>query len=244
MASLPKDRKRIFLSGVLLIVVFSLLVGLLNVGVLYMFGVPLIGLIVGVVLIWFARISVASKFAFSFLPFPLIIGSFLVSLFLRTAEAETFLIPSDYRGEVVVFYAEPCGEPPRYEGANRLYQLSSEGVLITQATKNDGYLNRKFYLLDQNGVRVGMPEFSRQDFETEKKEWGAYTHPARPELTKETVGAFWAYGRETYHASKNSIGYIIEDYRWWDRDQKQRTVENDAFTAKAKDLLQKCRTSE
>jgi len=241
MIKLPEERKGIFIFGVVFTVVFSLLIGFLHVGVLYLLGTPILGLAVGVLLIWSSGIRRESKILISLSTLPLIIGSFFLFLYIRTAEGETFLIPANYHGEIVVFYGEPCGEPSRNEDGRRLYALSAEGVLITQAAENDGYLNRKFYLVKEHGYREEIPEFGRQSFETEKKEWGNYTRATKQELTKDTVGVFREYGRETYYTSRNSIGYIVSDYRWLDRDQRERHLERKSFTKKAAELLEQCR---
>jgi hypothetical protein len=243
MFQLPKERKGTFIVGLAFTVIFSLLIGFLHVGVLYLFGTPFLGLGVGILLIWLSRIGRESKLLFSLLPFALIIVSFFLFLYIRTAEGETFLIPANYRGEIVVFYDEPCGEPPIYEGGRRLYALSPEGVLITQATKNDGYLNRRFYLVREDEHRDAIPQFGWQDFDTEKKEWGTYNRATAEELTKETVGVFRTYGRETYYTSRNSIGYIVSDYRWFDRDQKKTSLESKRFSEKAAEMLEKCRST-
>lgn len=241
MFQLPKKRKGTFIFGLALTVIFSRLTGFLHVRVLYFFGTPFLGLGVGILLIWLSRIGREAKLLFSLSPFALIIVSFFLFLYIRTAEGEMFLIPANHRGEIEVFYDEPCGEPPRYEGGRRLYALSPEGVLFTQATKNDGFLNRKFYLIGEDGHREAIPQFGRQNFETEKKERGMNTGVDRQELTKETVGVFWAYGRETYYTSRNSIGYIVSNYRWFDRDQKETSLESKRFSEKAAEMLEKCR---
>jgi hypothetical protein len=241
MFQLPKERKGTFIFGLALTIIFSLLIGFLHVGALYLLGTPFLGLGVGVLLIWISRVRQESKLLISLLPLPLIIGSFFLFLYIRTAEGETFLIPADHRGEIVVFYGEPCGEPPRYENGRRLYALSPEGILITQATKNDGYLNRKFYQVPDEGYREEIPQFRRQDFDTEKKEWGTYTWVANKELTKENVGVFWAYGTKTYLTSRNSISYIVSDYHFWERDPKIRSLEGERFAERAEILLKSCR---
>ena len=243
MFKFPNERKGIFIVGFALTTAFSLLIGFLNVGALFLFGLPFLGLVSGIVLIWFSRISAAAKIAISLLPLPLIVGSFFLFLWIRTAEAEAFIIPATYRGEIVVFYDEPCGNPAKFEQGMRLYEISPEGILVTKAPENDGYLNRRFYFVREDGTHQEIPQFGRQDFETEKAEWSKFTRATKPDLTLDTVGAFWAYGRETYHISRNSIGYIISDYRLWERDAKSRFDERKKFTERAAELLEQCRRS-
>ncbi len=179
------------------------------------------------------------------MPWPTIIAVFALVIYINFAEAETFLIPSEYRGEFVVFYDEPCGTPAEFSEGRRLYRFSSDGVLITQHSENDGYFNRRFFMTDGEGVLHEIPKFGRQDYETEKKEWGTFTSVAKDDgLTKDTVGVFWAYGAETYHTSKKSISYIVSDYRRFeDTDAKVRFLERKRFTEKAVDFLMSCRNN-
>ncbi|MDM7922266.1 MAG: hypothetical protein QUS14_08185 [Pyrinomonadaceae bacterium] len=241
MLSLPEKRKGVFIVGLTLTVVFSILIGLLHFGVLYLFGVPFLGIFAGIVLIWYSQISRAAKFFISVLPLPLIISSFFLFLYLRTAEGEDFVVPAAYQGEIVVFYNEPCGTPVHYERGRRIYEIPNEGVLITQGLKNEGYHDRKFYIRQSDGILDEIPIFGRQDFETEKKEWGTYTRATQPELTLDTVGAFWSHGRETYFLSRDSIGYTVSTYREFSRDAKERAFEQKEFTGRAEALLIKCR---
>lgn len=160
------------------------------------------------------------------------------------AQPETFLIPNDFRGEIVVFYDENCGQPDVEENGRRIYQISKYGVLITRFTENNGFLDRKFYLVDGDGNKTEIPEFQRQNFETEKKEWRLFQRSQVEGFTKETVGAFWAYGADTYRLSRNSLGYIVSDYHYFERDEKERSFDRKEFTRKADQLLKECRRSE
>jgi hypothetical protein len=242
---LPKKQKLIFITGAILTLGFSILIGVLGVGVLYLLGIPFLGLIAGIVLIWFSNVSVLTKVILSIAPAPMIIAVFAFVIFVNTAEAESFLIPGHYRGEIVVFYNEPCGQPAEYLDGRRVYRLSADGVLITQHSENRGFFNRRFFLVDGDNIQREITHFGRQNFETEKEEWGKYTPRATDEeLTKRTVGVFWAYGAETYNASRNSIAYIVSDYHSFDHTHdKERFLERKRFTAKALELLDRCRES-
>jgi len=229
-----------FTIGLILTIVFSLLIGFLHVGVLYLFGIPILGLLAGLLLIWLSNVSTRTKALISILPLPIITISFIFFLYAGTAAGETFLIPANYRGEIVVFYEEACGESAHFEDGRRIYRLGDDGVLITQHTKNRGFLNRKFFLVDQEGNIEEIPAFGRQDFETEKKEWR--TRATRPDLSKETVGMFWAYGTEMYVTSRNSISYIVASYNEFESgDAQSKFQERKRFTARAAEILDNCR---
>lgn len=233
--NLSVERKWVFFFGLGLVVLFSILIGLLNIGVIYLFGLPFIGLIVGIILIWISRVGLRVKATVSLLPILLIILSFFLFLFLMRAEPEVFLIPLHYQGEIVIFYDEPCGRAVRYENGRRIYEFPNSGILISQFEKNSGHLNRNFFLVDESRSRIEIPQFRWQNFETEKKEI------PNESFTEDTVGTFWSYGSETYHLSRNSLAFIIASYRHFERDQKDRWQESKMFTEKAGELLKRCR---
>lgn len=233
--------KWIFVTGAILVVFFSAVIGFMHIGVLYLFGIPIVGLLVGIILVWLGRANAKTKAFFSFISIPLIIATFFSSYYLNKAEAETFLIPNNYRGEIVVFYDEPCGEEPLIEKGRRIYHLSTEGVLITKFKKNRGYLDRKFYLTTDDGDWTEIPLFGRQDFQTEKEEWTNLQSMPVEELTKDTVGVFHTYGGDTYGLSRNSLGNRITNYRYFDREQKELWIEAQQFTEIAANRLKECR---
>lgn len=59
-------------------------------------------------------------------------------------------------------------------------------------------------------------------------------------FSKDTVGAFWAYGSETYFVSRNSIGYRIWSYNDLERDSKVTWNESKQFAENAKLELHSC----
>ncbi len=231
----------LFLTGAVLVVFWSAVIGFLHIGVLYLFGLPILGLILGIILVWFAKENISKKLLVTIVPIPLITAIFFLSIYLNKAESETFLIPTDYRGDIVIFYDEGCGQEPLIVKGRRIYQISNDGVLITKFKKNSGYLDQEFYLVDENENRTEIPKFGRQNFHTEKKVWGDFLSTPVEEFTKETVGAFHSYGAETYFFSPKSFGFIISDYRYFDRDSKDISLERKQFTETAVKLLKECR---
>jgi len=227
--------------GVILVVLSSIIIGVFNIGVLYLFGIPVLTLILGVVFVWFGSGKFKAKIALTLLPLLIIPASFYTAYQLGKAEPETFLIPHNLRGEVVVFYDEPCGREPERENGSRIYKISNEGVLITQFKENRGSLDHKFYLVDEDGNRTEIPFFRRQNFDTEQREWESVHSSPVSEFTRESVGAFWGYGRETYSISRNSLGYRVTDYRYFERDENERWRESKQFAEVAGNLLKTCR---
>jgi hypothetical protein len=102
-------------------------------------------------------------------------------------------------------------------------------------------LDRRFYFVDEGGKRAELALFRWQDFETEKEEWDKFGSAHFGELTKESVGAFWANGSETYGNSRNSIGYQITNYGYFDLPDKERWSSGRLFAESAGRLLENCR---
>ena len=234
----------LFIVGAVLVVISSIFIGILNIGVLYLFGIPILILIVGVLFIWFSNAAVKFKALVTLLPIPLILLSFFITFQLRKAEPETFLIPKDFRGMLVVFYNEPCGRPPIYRDGQRVYEISQEGVLITQFDENRGSLNQKFYLIDSEKNEIEIPFFRRQNFETERKEWRIFHQSPVEDFTKETVGVFWGYGSGMNFVSEDSFSFVISNYLYFEKDEKNRWLERKRFTEMATKLLIDCRQTQ
>ncbi|MEQ1922952.1 MAG: hypothetical protein ABL952_10640 [Pyrinomonadaceae bacterium] len=234
----------LFIVGAVLVVISSVVIGILNFGVLYLFGVPILILIVGVLFIWFSNAALKFKALVTLLPIPLILLSFFITFQIRKAEPETFLIPKDFRGMLVVFYNEPCGRPPIYRDGRRVYEIPQDGVLITQSEENRGGLNQKFYLVDSEKNEIEIPFFRRQNFETEKKEWPIFHQGSAEDFTKETVGVFWGYGSETYFVSQDSFSFIISNFHLFEKDEKDKWLARKQFTEKARIALRDCRQTQ
>ena len=237
--NLAKTQKS-FITGAVLCVLSSIVIGVFNVGVLYLFGIPILTFLAGLVLVWFSKIQFGAKVAATLIPIPVAILSFFVAFQINKAEPETFLIPQDFRGEIVVFYDEPCGKLPVHRNGRRVYEISSDGVIITQFKKNDGYLDRNFCFSDSERSETEIPYFHRQDFETERMEWSSSHSSPLEDFTKETIGAFWN-SSETYMASRNSLSFMITNFGYYGRDQKDVWFERKEFAKKAVQLLKQCR---
>jgi hypothetical protein len=56
----------------------------------------------------------------------------------RRADPEIHLIPSDFRGKVQIVFRAPNGVPARLENGAHVYDIPSDGLLLTQADSNEG----------------------------------------------------------------------------------------------------------
>lgn len=231
-----------FVGGTILCLLNAFIIGIFHFGVLYLFGIPLILLTVGVVLLVLSKVQVKARALVGLVTLALIPLTFAASIYLSSAKPETFLIPDQYRGQIVVFFDEPCGSEEVEENGRRVYVIGADGILITKAPIKSGYIDRKFFYIKDNGERTAMPAFQRQNFETEKKEWNMYKHPVPVEsFTLDTVGAFWGYGTETYGLSRNSFAYYVWSYNDFVNAPKVKRIEIAEFTKKAGQRLNSCR---
>lgn len=241
MDKILEKQSGVFVAGAILTIFWSIVVGALHVGVFYLLGIPLFGLLLGIILVWTARAAAERKILFTVLPLPIVLSVFFLLSEINKAEPEVFLIPKDLRGEIVVFYDEPCGLPPVYENGRRIYQIPDSGVLITAFKENTGHLDQKFYFIDEFADKTAMPRFHWQSYESERNNWHYMHSTAVADFTKDTVGAFWSYGSETHRLSKNSSSYIISNFRRFEKDPKEAWLETKQFTDTSKKLLEECR---
>jgi hypothetical protein len=75
-----------------------------------------------------------------FLPF-LFVG---VILIFSRAKPELYLVPENFKGEIIVLFDQPDGESMKYLDGKRIYNIPQSGVLFTQFPWNPGSKNRKF----------------------------------------------------------------------------------------------------
>jgi len=118
----------------------------------------------------------------------ILVGLFLIALASSLnscdkAEPETFLIPANYVGEVNILfnqngrpvkhrneaghdtiYVPRVGMPIKYEDGRRLYEIPSDGILLTRFKENDGFIDRQYYSVDSNGKRTPLEVFKFEHF--------------------------------------------------------------------------------
>ena len=79
----------------------------------------------------------------------------------RALEQEIHLIPKGYTGVISIFFDQPQGKEKRYENGIRVYDLDSNGILVTQFSLQQGTFfkgNCKFFYVDIEGQRQLIPD--------------------------------------------------------------------------------------
>lgn len=230
-----QKRSDVFIIGAILVIFWSAVIGFFNVAVLFWFGIPFLGLLVGIVLVWVSKENVKTKLLLTFVPIPIILAAFYVFYLVSPkAEPETFLIPRNFRGQCEIIFNEPCGQSTPYENGRRIYRIPDNGVLITNANQTFGFIDRKFYLLDENGNKTELPEFNRSKFEEEEGRW--YWTISKTKLSKNTVGIMWHPSPANYEI------FAVSDYQSLENDSDEiKEEKRKSFQNMSDSLLKECR---
>lgn len=83
-------------------------------------------------------------------------------------QSTTFLVPEGFEGPVLIVRNEPCAPPPRRESGRVIYQVPTNGLLLTRDSVpnrnhpyyswlNKGYYqlpDNKYYVIDRQGRRL------------------------------------------------------------------------------------------
>jgi energy-coupling factor transporter transmembrane protein EcfT len=223
-------------SGIILVTLFSIITGLLNVGVLYLFGLPLFGILLGIIFIWIAKTELKTKFVWTILPLPLILSTFFFAYQLNKAEPETFLIPQNFRGKIVIFYEEKCGQEPVYEQGRRIYKFPDNGILITNFKKTRGILDQEFYFVDETGNRTPIPKRDVRDFN-----FNGRLSKTDNEPSKDEIAVFYSWAILPTVLSSKYQTFVISSYRFFEKDEKESWNEIKNFSEKSKNSLKECR---
>jgi hypothetical protein len=230
-----QSRSWIFKIAVILIVFWSAFIGFFNIAVFYWFGIPILGLLLGIILVWFSKTRIREKLFLTFIPIPVIlIAFFIFYLLLPKAEPETFLIPHNFRGYIVVVFNENCGRTVPYENGRRIYDFSKNNIVITMSKATLGVIDREFYLIDESGNRTQLPEFHWSKFEDEQKDW--HWTFSKMKLSKDLVGV------DTQSGNINYLIFTVNDYQSLEKESKEIKEEKQkSFRNKLESSLKKCR---
>ncbi|CAM4134013.1 DUF6843 domain-containing protein [Pseudoalteromonas ostreae] len=101
--------------------------------------------------------SMKSSFNVRF--FKMLYMSILIALLsacteVKKREPAIYLIPEGYVGSLYIIFNAPNGQPPKYEGNSRVYDIPPSGVLVTQMDANEGWIETSkiqyFYVSNTN----------------------------------------------------------------------------------------------
>ena len=165
---------------------------------LYFYYLPLIIFIIGLGIVWFSQKSIISKLIWTISPFIFFFSFNYIWKLSNSCEPETFILPKSYSGEVRIVFNQKCGKIVKYEGKRRVYEIPSDGILLTQFKAEQGFINQKFYILDDN-KRKEIPELMVQDFNEEWTSEKNENEPPRNELAIFKAGTTYSDGNSSFY---------------------------------------------
>jgi hypothetical protein len=69
----------------------------------------------------------------------------------QQAEPEIYIIPENFTGKVNIIFNRKEGSEKKYDSGRRVYEIPTDGILLTQFKTNDGFIDRKYYYKSQSG---------------------------------------------------------------------------------------------
>jgi hypothetical protein len=85
----------------------------------------------------------------------LIIFAFTVSC--SFGEDETYIIPTNYTGPVIVLFNQSTGKPEKYNNGKRIYEIDKNGILKTQFVFQEGFRDINYKYSNGKTVRYLWP---------------------------------------------------------------------------------------
>lgn len=120
-----------------------------------------IGIIQILISLLFKHIKTGWQIIWSVLPFL----TLHVIITKESASHDIFLIPDNYRGQVVIEYGVQDGAEKEYEGKWRVYRVPENGYLKTMFTIKGNSIrlsDSKYFYVDKNGNRKELKHFCKQ----------------------------------------------------------------------------------
>jgi hypothetical protein len=72
-------------------------------------------------------------------------------------DEEYYILPSHYKGVVIILYNQKNGQPIKYEQGKRVYEVPQDGILRTQFTHSAGWLNLDEFFYLEDGKKIKIP---------------------------------------------------------------------------------------
>lgn len=160
-----------------------------------------------------------------------ILISFLMSLTgcYNHPEPETYLIPKGFTGRVNVIFNQKNGAAIKYENGRRIYEIPSNGILLTQFKDEYGIINHQYYYVDSAGKRSELEVYKFEHF---KKDSAGYVV-----TDKNKVGIFLDGTTGTYGNSDDKRSVKWQEF-WVTSDNERKKIEPiDSFENRVKKLI-------
>lgn len=170
-----------YVLGIVLLTIGA--IGLTFMAFFMLIGLPIF--IIGLILLLLSNKSLKEKL--------ITIGAYAICIFLfwfiwnsiNTIGPETFHIPNEYRGKVIIIFKPGCGEqlPKTKEGY--IYEIPTDGILILDKELKTGFIDHNYKYIQSNGKTIEIPMMDVRDF---NEEWTLTKNPNEP--SRDKLGVF------------------------------------------------------
>ncbi len=119
---------------------------------------------IGVVLMWKGQGSWKTKTRWTVVPillcYPLgwLLSSLMSIIGMVTAQKLDFIIPSNFRGNIIIVSNVPCGQSKTVKKGREQLLIPENGILLYKDKLAYGYVNYRYYFSSKNGTLVEIPE--------------------------------------------------------------------------------------
>lgn len=220
------ERDIAFISGIILFAVAIIATFVIP----FFFLITPFVFVIAIILICISKQKTQTKIISVLIPVCLLVLLFVIDYQRKKMESETYLIPKDFRGKFVIFFAEPCGTDIEYENGRRIYRIPNGGVLITKFKREAGYIDDEFYLVDNQGNKIPLPKSDFRDFNFNGRLSKTDNEPPRDKLSVfhtnfDTVlgktRAFTVATYQEFEADFHSVQHYIEFQKKAEKKLKQ-----------------------
>ena len=148
----------------------------------FFFGIPLY--VVGALLILFSSRTAVVKTLWIVTPIALWYPVFKISpsVYRFFGPTHVYLIPEKFRGRIVVFYNEGCGQELVRSDEGYEFQIPNDGILILKDPMNRVYKTEKFFLINGAGAKKELSQFHFSNFDGVQSKGVANYEDRRDEL--------------------------------------------------------------
>jgi hypothetical protein len=182
----PYKRNGLFIAGAVLLIIGAA-AATLSPYTLYLFFAPLWAFLPGLLFIWISDRQLKTKIIWTLTP----VLAFFAYQFLwyqfRKVPEETFLIPQGYRGKIHIHFNKTCGQVAEVENGRRQYNIPATGILLSQFTDKQGFIDQQYFLVDSLGKQTLLPQLDVRDY---NEEWTTEKNPSEP--SRDILGVFHA----------------------------------------------------
>ena len=99
---------------------------------------------------------------------------------------QTFLIPKNFKGQIILIYDQPCGIDVPLTNGRLVFKIPENGILILKNKHETGIINHEYYLVNESGSQISKLEFLIQ--QNYNEDYTTTKNPDEPDRNK--LGVF------------------------------------------------------